>query len=130
MSLIVALCVGVSHKLQTTVSLTFIITSLICRVMLVTLDVAVLLSLICFFFIRHGILGTVRISIFDQGRHQLAHVITITLEPPQLLFQRLKRQFFSNIKTAEPASILSDECIISLPRRTQWVVDTPSSCLN
>ncbi len=43
--------------------------------------------------------------------------------------QQQKRQFCSNIKTAEPASILSYECMISLTRRTQWVVDSPSCCL-
>ena len=82
--------IGVSHKF---VSLTFI-TSLICRVMLVTLAVAVLLSLPCFFFIRQGILGTVRINILDHSRHQLAHVIAVTLEPPQILLQRFKTAIF------------------------------------
>ena len=55
--------------------------------MLVTLAVAVLLSLPCFFFIRHGILGIFRISIFDQGRHQLAHVIAVAFEPPEFHLQ-------------------------------------------
>ena len=50
MPLVVALCIGVSHKL---IILTFI-TSLIRRVMLVPLAVVVLLSLPCFFFITQG----------------------------------------------------------------------------
>ena len=86
--------------------------------MLRALAIAVLLSLPCLFIIKLGILGTIRVGVLDKSRHQHAHIITITLEPPQLLFQRQKTAIFSNIKTAEPASILSDECIIALTRCT------------
>ena len=90
MLLVVTLRTSVSHKLQTTVSLTFIITSLLCRVMLVTFAVAILLSLPCPFIIRRGILGTIRVGILDQSRHQRTHIIAIALEPPELHLQGRK----------------------------------------
>ena len=81
-TLIIALCIGISHKLRATISLAFTIAPLIRRVMLLTLGVAVLFSLPCLFIIRLGILGTVRVGVLDQSRHQCTHIITIALEPP------------------------------------------------
>ena len=63
MSLIVTLCIGIGYKLRVTLRLT-LIASLIHRVMLLTLSIAVLLSLPCLFLIRRGILGTIRIGVF------------------------------------------------------------------
>ena len=70
------------------------ITSLIHWVMLVTLAVAFLVSLHCLFFIRHRVLGSIRISILDESCHQRSHVVTVTLEPPQLLLQRFETASF------------------------------------
>ena len=127
--LVVALCIGVSHKLQATISLTFIITSLICRVMLRTLGVAVLLSLPCLLIIRLGSLVLSELVYLTRVAISWFMSLQSRLSRPNFIFSGVNRQFFSNIKTAEPASILSDECIMALTRRTQWVVDSPSSYL-
>ena len=88
MTLIIALCIGVSHKLRGTISLAFIVPHLIRWDMLLTLGVAILLSLSWLVIIRLGVLGTIRIGIFDESRHELPHVIVVALKPAQLLLKR------------------------------------------
>ena len=78
--MVVTLRIGVGHKFHTAISLTFI-TSLVRRVMLRALAVAVLLSLPCLVIIRLGILGTIRISILYQSSHEGPHVSAMALHP-------------------------------------------------
>ena len=68
-TLTIILRVGVSHKIQTTISLALTIAPLIRRVMLLPFGVATLLSLTRPFLIRLGVLGTIRVGILDQSRH-------------------------------------------------------------
>ena len=127
MMLTIILGVGISHKVQTVISLALTIDSLIHRVVMLALGVATLLSLSRFFIIRLGVLGTIRVGILNQSSHQLPMSLQWRLSRPSFCLRGIKWQFFSNIKTAEPALMRSDECRKVETRRTQWVVDSPSS---
>src|SRR4051812_41154881 len=94
--------------------------------MLLSLLAATLLPLTRLLLIRVRVFGTIRVVIFEESRHELPHVIAVVLKPPRFLRKGRKRQFFSNIRTAEPALILSDECIIAEIQHTQLVVDSLS----
>ena len=81
-TLTIILCIGVSHKVKTISSLALTVASLVRRVMLLPLGVATLLSLSRLLIIRLGVLGTIRVSILNQSRHQLPHVTAVALETP------------------------------------------------
>ena len=78
-TLTIILCIGVSHKVKTIIILALTIAS---RVILLPLCVAALPSLPRLFIIRLGVLGTIRISIFNESRHERPHVIVVAFEPP------------------------------------------------
>ena len=64
MSLIVTLCISVGYKLRVAVRLT-LIAALIPRVVLLALSITVPFSLPCLLIVRRGVLGTIRIGMFE-----------------------------------------------------------------
>ena len=52
------------------------------RVVLLPLGMSALLSLPCLVIVRLGVLGTIRVGILNQSRHQFPHVAAVALEPP------------------------------------------------
>ena len=94
-TLTIILCVGVSHKIQTTISLALTIAppdspGLCCCPLVLLL----FFSLTRPFLIRLGVLGTIKVGMVDQSRHELPHVTAVVFEPPQLLLKRLKMAVF------------------------------------
>ena len=79
MMLAIILCMGVSHKVKTIISLALTIAS---RVILLPLGVAALPSLPRLFIIRLGVVGTIRVSILNKSYHERPHVIAVAFEPP------------------------------------------------
>ena len=65
-------------------------TIMTCYILLLTLTIATFLPLIGFFLVRSGVLGVFKISILDESRHKLSHVIVVTFKPPQLLLEGCK----------------------------------------
>ena len=82
MTLNIILRIRVSHKVKTIISFALTVASLVHQVMLLPLGVAALLSLSRLFVIRLGVLGTIKVSILNQSRHQCSHVIAVAFEPP------------------------------------------------
>ena len=80
MSLIVTLCISVGYKLWVAVCLT-LIAAMIHRVVLLTLSIAVPFSLPYLLIVRHGILGTIKVGVLNQSRHECPHVVAVTFEP-------------------------------------------------
>ena len=81
-TLTIILCIGVSHKVKTIISLAFTVASLVRRVMLLPLSIVALPSLPWIFIIRLKVHGTIRVSILNQSCHERPHVIAIMFEPP------------------------------------------------
>ena len=73
--------IGVSHKVKNITSFALTVASLVRRVMLLPLSIAALPSLPWVFIIRLGVLGTIRVSILNQSRHECPHVIAVVFEP-------------------------------------------------
>ena len=69
-------------------TLTWVVIS--CPVLLLTLAVAIYLTLARFLIIRTRILRAIRICIFSERRHELTHVLVRTLEPSKLLLKGQK----------------------------------------
>src|SRR4051812_25570547 len=78
--------VGIGHKIHAAVRFTLATADIPC-VILLTFGVAVLLSLPCLFIIRHGILGTIRVSILYQSSHESPHIGAVALHPSQFQLQ-------------------------------------------
>ena len=78
-TLAIILCIGICHKVQTIVSFALTITSLIRRrvMLLPSGATAALLSLSHLSIVRLGVLGTIRVSVFYQSRHEHPHVIAV-----------------------------------------------------
>ena len=85
--LTIILRIGVSHKVETIISFALTVASLIRRVMLLHLGVPAVLSLARLFIIRLGVLGTIRVNILNQSRHECPHVIVVAFELSQFLLQ-------------------------------------------
>src|SRR3954466_10795190 len=67
------LYVGVGHEIHAAIRFT-LASAAAPWVVHLTFGVAALLSLPCLFIIRHGILGTIRISMYCQSFHESPHV--------------------------------------------------------
>ena len=80
--LIIILRIGVSQKVEITISLTLTVAGLTYRVMLLSISIGALLSLTWLIIIRLGVLGTVRVNIFKQSRHERPHIIAVAFESP------------------------------------------------
>ena len=57
------------------------------HVLLLTLTIATLIALVRLLIIRSRVLCVIRVCILSESRHEVAHVIAITLEPPELLLK-------------------------------------------
>src|SRR3954469_7272099 len=79
------LYIGVGHEIHAAIRFT-LASAATPWVVLLSLGVAVLLSLPCLFIIRHGILGTIRISILYQSGHESPHVGAMSFHSSQLQF--------------------------------------------
>ena len=118
MPLTVILGVGVSHKVQATICLAFTIVPMTCRIMLLPLGVAALLSLPGLVILRLGVLGTIRVAYFTRATMSVPMSLQWRLSRPNFSFKGANRQLPSNVRTAVSALMRSDECKISETRRS------------